>query len=245
MLRCSPWALLPPLFSVLTAAGLWIVYIVAVHDKRIAPLGSQYMKGMHPPFISVAGNYAPASCIFSEVMNFAAFLGFMIAVLRYIQLKNYSTKPWLNICSMVVFSLGCFGMTLVGNFQVFADMAVHNTGTFMTFGLGTLFCWIQSYITLVVNIKNEGLKVSIIRFVLAGLITISMITHFSLVAQKLFMQGAQCQWALVMFFLIFISTFAVEFRHIRFHIVCTENCSGPESGSEVLTEVSMYHPNQL
>ncbi|XP_074546734.1 transmembrane protein 150C [Halichoeres trimaculatus] len=245
MWRCSPWALLPPLFSVLTAAGLWIVYFVAVHDMRIEPLGSKYTREKRPPFISVAGNYAPASCIFSEVMNLAAFLGFMIGVLRYVQLKNYSVKPWLNVCSLVTFSLGCFGMTLVGNFQVFAEMAVHNAGTFMTFGLGTLFCWIQSYVTLVVNIKNEGRTVGIIRFVLAASITISMITHFSLVAQKLFMQGAQCQWALVMFFLLFIGTFAVEFRHIRFHIVCTENCRGPESGSGVLTEVPMYHPDQL
>lgn len=52
---------------------------------------------------------------------------------------------------------------------------IHNLGTFMTFGLGTLFCWLQSYITLRVNIRNEGRTAGIVRFLLSGTITLCMI----------------------------------------------------------------------
>lgn len=246
MLGCSPWALLPPLFSGLTAAGLWLVYFVALHNKKILPLGAVYRRNgsVYPPFISLAGNDPPASCIFSEVMNLAAFFGFLIAVLRYLQLKQKVNRK-LNTISLVAFSLGCFGMTLVGNFQLFADMVIHNLGTFMTFGLGTLYCWIQSFITQRVNLNNEGRKTGIVRFLLSGIITFCFILHISLVPQGLIMQAAQSQWALVMFFLIFLSTFAIEFRLYRFDLSSSDYHRHPESRSAVLTEPSTYQPNQM
>ncbi|KAM6975489.1 transmembrane protein 150C [Tautogolabrus adspersus] len=246
MFGCSPWVLLPPVYSGLTAAGLWVVYFVAVCDEKIAPLGTKYRRkgSLYPPYISVAGNFPPASCIFSEVMNMAAFVGFIIAVLRYLQLKHKINKH-LNIVTLVTFSIGCFGMTLVGNFQIFADEMIHNLGTFMTFGLGTLFCWLQTFITLRVDIKNEGRKTGIMRFLLSGFITVCMIIYFSLISQRLHMEAAQSQWALVMFFLIFLCTFAVEFRHNRFDLACTDNCGRPENRSEILSDVSTYRPEQL
>lgn len=244
----SPWALLPPIYSAFTAVGLWVVYFVAVSNEKITPLNSQYRGrngSLYPPYISIAGNFPPASCIFSEVMNLAAFMGFIISVLRYLQLRDTIDKRWLNISSLVLFSLGSFGLTLVGNFQLFNDEMIHNFGTLMTFGLGTLFCWVQSYITLKVNLKNEGRKVSIIRFLLSGSITVCMILYFSLMSQRLHMYATQSQWAVVMLFLIFISTFAVEFRHNRFDMMCTDNSGRPVSQSETVSEVSRYHANQL
>ncbi|XP_035039996.2 transmembrane protein 150C isoform X3 [Hippoglossus stenolepis] len=226
MWNCSPWALLPPVYSVCTAAGLWAVYFVAVNDEQIVPLSSQGRRvngSWYPPYISVAGNFPPASCIFSEVMNLAAFVGLIIAVLRYLQLKHTIVKPWLNIGSLVGFAIGCFGMTLVGNFQVFTDKMIHELGTLMTFGLGTLFCWVQSFITLKVNLRNEGRKVGIGRFLLSGAVTVCMIVRPVLMMKDLHMHAAGCQWALVMFFLAFMGTFAIEFRHNRFEMVCTDN----------------------
>ncbi|XP_071321523.1 transmembrane protein 150C [Trachinotus anak] len=247
MWNCSPWALLPPVYSVCTAVGLWAVYFIAVRDEQIAPLTSHYRRrngSFYPPYISAAGNFPPASCIFSEVMNLAAFVAFIIAVLRYLQLKHTMDKPWLNFGCLVAFSICCFGMTLVGNFQLFTQKMIHNLGTFMTFGLGTLFCWVQSYFTLRVNLKNEGRIVSIIRFLLSGSITLCMILYFSLMSQRLHMHAARCQWALVMFFLTFLSTFAIEFRHNRFDVVCTDNSGRRVSLSETHSEVYTYQPDQ-
>ncbi|XP_040053440.2 transmembrane protein 150C isoform X5 [Gasterosteus aculeatus] len=224
MWTCSPWALLPPIYSLLTAAGLWAVYFLAVDEEKIVPLGSKYRGNgsFYPPYISIAGNFPPASCIFSEVMNLASFVGFVIAALRYLQLRQKMDKQWLNVGSLAAFSVGCFGMTLVGNFQLFTEETMHNFGTFLTFILGTLFCWVQSYVTLRVNLRNEGRKAAALRFLLSGSITLCMILYFSLMAQGLHVHAAQCQWALVMFFLAFLATFAIEFRHSHFQVVCTE-----------------------
>lgn len=54
-------------------------------------------------------------------------------------------------------------------------MAVHNLGTCLTFGMGSIFCWVQSYITLKVNLMNEGKKAAIVRFLLSGIITVCII----------------------------------------------------------------------
>lgn len=36
------------------------------------------------------------------------------------------------------------------------------------------------------------------------------------------MHTVRCQWAVVMLFLIYISTFAIDFRHCRFEVVCRD-----------------------
>ncbi|XP_058472570.1 transmembrane protein 150C isoform X1 [Solea solea] len=221
----SAWALLPPIYSVCTAAGLWLVYFVAIMNGQMAHLGTQHRRrngSFYPPYISIAGNFPPASCIFSEVMNLAAFVGFFIALLRYLQLKRTSVKPWLNFVSLAAFTIGCFGMTLIGNFQVLNELEIHNVGTLMTFGLGILFCWMQSYITMSVNLRGEGRRIAILRFLLSGTVTVSMIVYQALMMLGHHVNAAQGQWALVMFFLMFLGTFAVEFRHNSFDIVCTE-----------------------
>uniref|UniRef100_A0A8C6WKT8 Transmembrane protein 150C n=1 Tax=Neogobius melanostomus TaxID=47308 RepID=A0A8C6WKT8_9GOBI len=189
---CSPWALLPPLFSACVAVGLFVLYS------------------------SIAGNSPPASCVFSQIMNLGGFAGFVIAIFRYLQLKNTLYKPWLNAICLLAFSSACFGMTLIGNFQLFIEEEIHNFGTFLTFGLGTLFCWIQSYITL-----------NILRFLLSVAITACFILYSTLMSQDLHMHAARGQWALVMFFLIFIGTFCVEFRHSRMVFLVTDNCRDP------------------
>ncbi|XP_063060421.1 transmembrane protein 150C-like isoform X2 [Engraulis encrasicolus] len=98
MWKCSPWTFFPILYSLFTAAGLWVVW-------------DGYKD---PPYISNAGDAPPASCVFSQVMNMAAFGGFILGVLRYLQLKQC---PCGNVGSLLVISLACIGMTLVGNFQ--------------------------------------------------------------------------------------------------------------------------------
>ncbi|XP_064873682.1 transmembrane protein 150C-like isoform X2 [Oncorhynchus nerka] len=236
MRKCSPWTFLPAMYSLFTAAGLWVVYFIAVEDEKITPLSSEYNRSgpKSPPYISFAGNAPPASCVFSQVMNLAAFVGFIIGVLRYLQLKPQVHKPWLNISSLVALSLACFGMTLVGNFQLSNDKELHNIGTYMTFGLGTLFCWVQSVITLKVNLRNEGRRAGIPRFVLSGTLTACMLFYFALIAQHL-----------VMFFLSFLASFAIEFRHCHFEIVCTDNRDPPLSLSATFSEVSEYQSDQL
>ena len=80
---------------------------------------------------------------------------------------------------------------------------------------------------------------------ICNLILNSPAADFSLMGQRLHMQAAQSQWALVMFFITFLGTFAIEFRHNRFDIVCTDNSGRTASRSEALSEASRYQPDQM
>ncbi|KAM6428991.1 transmembrane protein 150C [Rhynochetos jubatus] len=183
--KCSMWMFLPLVFTLFTSAGLWIVYFIAVEDNKIRPLTVPDRKpgSKRPPYISIAGDTPPASCVFSQVMNMAAFLALVVAVLRFIQLKPKVLNPWLNISGLVALCLASFGMTLLGNFQLSNDEEIHNVGTSLTFGFGILACWIH--------------------------------------------------------------TFAVEFRHYRFEIICSEYQENFLSFSESLSEASEYQTDQV
>ncbi|XP_040053436.2 transmembrane protein 150C isoform X2 [Gasterosteus aculeatus] len=244
MWTCSPWALLPPIYSLLTAAGLWAVYFLAVDEEKIVPLGSKYRGNgsFYPPYISIAGNFPPASCIFSEVMNLASFVGEITMQVPAAEAEDGQTvaerrQPGGFLRRLLrddargklpgdVNTRYVHARTRLFDgwfwFQLFTEETMHNFGTFLTFILGTLFCWVQSYVTLRVNLRNEGRKAAALRFLLSGSITLCMILYFSLMAQGLHVHAAQCQWALVMFFLAFLATFAIEFRHSHFQVVCTE-----------------------
>uniref|UniRef100_UPI00398F6295 transmembrane protein 150C n=1 Tax=Pristiophorus japonicus TaxID=55135 RepID=UPI00398F6295 len=225
MKKYSIWMFLPIIITLFTTVGLWVTYIIAVNDEKICRLDlpdwTRSCK-FRPPFISIAGDAPPASCVFSQVMNMAASLVLVVAVLRFSQLKSKVKKPWLNIFGLIAQSMSCFGMTLVANFQLSNDEEVHNTGTALTFGFGAAACWIQAVLTFMTNIKNEGRKVGILRVLLSLAITVCVILHFVLIAHRTFMHGARTQWALVMLFLLFIGTLGIEFRHSDFVIHCVE-----------------------
>ncbi|XP_064306500.1 transmembrane protein 150C isoform X1 [Phalacrocorax carbo] len=223
------------------------LYFIAVEDNKILPLNVPDRKpgSERPPYISIAGDAPPASCVFSQVMNMAAFLALVMAVLRFIQLKPKVLNPWLNVSGLVALCLASFGMTLLGNFQLSNDEEIHNVGTSLTFGFGTLACWIQSALTLKINLKNEGRKAGIPRVALSASITLCVVLYFILMAQGVHMHASRLQWGLVMCFLCYFGTFAVEFRHYRFEIVCSEYQENFLSFSESLSEASEYQTDQV
>ncbi|KAJ7987018.1 hypothetical protein DPEC_G00334410 [Dallia pectoralis] len=183
--------------------------------------------------------------LLSGAVTVCMVLCFIIGVLRYLQLKHQIQKSWLNIGCLMAMSLASFGMTLVGNFQLRNDEQIHNFGTFMTFGLGTLFCWVQSFITLKVNLRNEGCRTGITRLLLSGAVTVCMVLYFALLVLRLHMHAARAQWALVTFFLGFLATFSIEFRHYRYEVVCTDDHEPPSGMSVTFSEVSQDQPDQL
>ncbi|XP_068089738.1 transmembrane protein 150C isoform X2 [Hyperolius riggenbachi] len=252
--QCSLWMFLPLVMSLFTTVGLWIVYFIAIEDNKIFPLTQKKLPGndyRRPPYISVAGDAPPASCVFSQVMNMAAFLALIIAVLRFIQLKPKTISPWLSISGLVALCLTSFGMTLLGNFQLKSNELIHNVGTSMTFGFGTIACWIQSILTFKINIKNEGKRTGIPRVILSATITLCVIIYFIFEWQKKNFSepyAPRVQWVLVMCFITFFGTLAVEFRHCRFEIICVENQQHSEifhSMSENMSDMSEYQTDQL
>ncbi|TFK02868.1 E3 ubiquitin-protein ligase NEDD4-like [Platysternon megacephalum] len=68
---------------------------------------------------------------------------------------------------------------------------------------------------------------------------------FILMAQGIHMHAARIQWGLVMCFLCYFGTFAVEFRHYRFEIICSEYQENFLSFSESPSEASEYQTDQV
>ncbi|KAJ8787709.1 hypothetical protein J1605_022740 [Eschrichtius robustus] len=68
---------------------------------------------------------------------------------------------------------------------------------------------------------------------------------FILMAQGIHLYAARVQWGLVMCFLSYFGTFAVEFRHYRYEIVCSEHQETFLSFSESLSEASEYQTDQV
>uniref|UniRef100_A0A3B3TQN8 Transmembrane protein 150C n=1 Tax=Poecilia latipinna TaxID=48699 RepID=A0A3B3TQN8_9TELE len=169
------------------------------------------------------GNFPPASCYFSEILNLTAFAAFVVGILRYFQVKTKLDKRWLNIFSLVCFSVACFGMTIVGNFQLLEMWVIHNGGTLLAFGLGNLYCWLQSYITWKVNLNNQGKVFAIGHLMFSYCLPVFILDSPDAVLVVIpHMHTVRCQWAVVMLFLIYISTFAIDFRHCRFEVVCRD-----------------------
>ncbi|XP_039614732.1 transmembrane protein 150C isoform X1 [Polypterus senegalus] len=224
MKKFSIWMFLPLAFSVFTVAGLWIIYVIAIENNKIIPLNSKYMisESKYPPFISLAGNNPPASCVFSQVMNVSAFAAFVIGVFRYVQVKPKIIKPWINISSLTAFSLFCIGVSLIGNFQLDGDEEVHNFGTGMAFGFGTYLCWIQTLITFQINLRSEGRILGFTRLTLSAAITFLMVIYYIFLNLNAIMHAARIQWSMVMLLITFLGTFAWDFRYHRFELLCTD-----------------------
>ncbi|EMP30376.1 hypothetical protein UY3_12497 [Chelonia mydas] len=71
------------------------------------------------------------------------------------------------------------------------------------------------------------------------------LSDFILMAQGIHMHAARIQWGLVMCFLCYFGTFAVEFRHYRFEIICSEYQENFLSFSESPSEASEYQTDQV
>ncbi|KAM7113285.1 LOW QUALITY PROTEIN: transmembrane protein 150C [Ciconia maguari] len=162
----------------------------------------------------------------------------------FIQLKPKVLNPWLNVSGLVALYLVSFGVTLLGNFQLSNNEEIHNVGTSLK-GFGTLACWIQSALTLKISLKNKGQKVGTPRVTLSASITLCMVLYFILMVQGIHMHASRIQWGLVLCFLCYFGTFAVEFGHYRFEIVCSEYQENFLSFSESLSEASEYQTDQV
>jgi hypothetical protein len=74
----------------------------------------------------------------------------MVIYIRYRQIDEYYRSYALtsavikhNRIALWTGFISCFGLSLVANFQETNVIAVHLTGAFLCFGLGTVYIWLQ------------------------------------------------------------------------------------------------------
>ncbi|XP_058950020.1 DNA damage-regulated autophagy modulator protein 2 [Pocillopora verrucosa] len=133
------------------------------------------------PYISDAGSRAPESCIFGQFLNMAAVIAFVVMYIHYRHVKEFNVTDMpiilkLNYWSLWIAAFTCLGLSMVANFQETNSLPTHLTGAIMVFGLGTLYCWMQAFIShLMRNQATSSALSSCTRFILSALITVFFI----------------------------------------------------------------------
>ncbi|XP_033110828.1 DNA damage-regulated autophagy modulator protein 2-like [Anneissia japonica] len=134
---------LPILVGIFMGMSIFIPYAISVSLGHVSA-------GF--PYISDTGTYTPESCIFGQLLNITSALAFASIYVRYKQVQEYTkdSQPEIGKWNKVSLFFGCIaalGMSLVANFQELNVLTVHLIGATGCFGLGTVYCFIQTSIS--------------------------------------------------------------------------------------------------
>ncbi|XP_070553050.1 DNA damage-regulated autophagy modulator protein 2-like isoform X2 [Ptychodera flava] len=187
------WGFLPLLFAATAILTFLVCYLIAVSLDHVIPF---------VPYISDTGAYPPESCLFSQFLNVAAALGILAVYIRWKSLKKLSVEnvkrfSCLNTSSFVIGVLAAIGLSVVGNFQWTSQFEIHIIGAGMAFGLGLVYCWMQSHLTYKLHPRYNSLWIARLRVILALMVTLSLISMW--VSQTIFIlflsKGLLPAWA--------------------------------------------------
>ncbi|XP_058829563.1 DNA damage-regulated autophagy modulator protein 1 [Topomyia yanbarensis] len=149
-------------------------YIAAVLQGHVVPT---------VPYISDAATYSPESCVFGQLISLGCvLLGITIYVrfrqIQEISLRHADVQRALERMNGRAFWVGmgsCLGISIVGNFQETNVRIVHYVGAFLAFGLGTLYYWMQAYISYHLQPYIGSMMKAHIRLAIASICTIFFI----------------------------------------------------------------------
>uniref|UniRef100_A0A182YEY7 CWH43-like N-terminal domain-containing protein n=1 Tax=Anopheles stephensi TaxID=30069 RepID=A0A182YEY7_ANOST len=210
-------------------------YIAAVLQGHVVPT---------VPYISDAATYSPESCVFGQFINMGCVLLGITIYVRYRQIQELSyrhsdVRQALGRCSDVAFWIGigsCLGISIVGNFQETNVRIVHYVGAFLSFGLGTVYFWIQSYISYYIQPYMGSMQKANLRMALSVVCTIFfMIVAVTGVISHILFRGTDprkwypsdggweyhvassiSEWIVATAFCFYVLTFTDEFRTMQF-----------------------------
>ncbi|CAH1787702.1 unnamed protein product [Owenia fusiformis] len=199
-----------------------VTYVVSVQLGHVNPSF---------PFISDTGSRPPESCIFGQMLNIAAVLVAIVMYIRYRQVLQYSSQETgivlkLNTVSLYLGFIAAFGLSVVGNFQESNALVVHLIGALLAFGLGTVYCCLQTIMSFKMHPHMNSRVLSYIRliFSLIAVLAFIFMAIFILVANvpdALVPRGTArnisvtSEWLLAAAVMCFFFTFVGEFRKIR------------------------------
>ncbi|XP_006899355.1 PREDICTED: DNA damage-regulated autophagy modulator protein 2-like [Elephantulus edwardii] len=152
---------LPSALVIWTAAAFIFSYITAITLHHVDPA---------LPYISDTGTIAPEKCLFGVMLNVTSVLSVATIYVRYKQVhalnpeENRITR--LNKTGLVFGLLSCLGLSIVANFQKTALFVVHVGGAILTFGLGSLYMFVQTILSYHMQPRIHGKQVFWIRLLL-------------------------------------------------------------------------------
>nr|XP_044994564.1 DNA damage-regulated autophagy modulator protein 2 isoform X2 [Jaculus jaculus] len=104
------------------------------------------------------------------MLNITAVLGIATMYVRYKQVHALNPEEnliiKLNKAGLVLGILSCLGLSLVANFQKTTLLIAHLCGAILTFGMGSLYMFVQTILSYKMQPKIHSKQVFWIRFVL-------------------------------------------------------------------------------
>ncbi|XP_047580011.1 DNA damage-regulated autophagy modulator protein 2 isoform X2 [Lutra lutra] len=194
---------LPSALVIWTAAAFIFSYITAITLHHVDPA---------LPYISDTGTVAPEKCLFGAMLNIAAVLCIATIYVRYKQVHALNPEESriikLNKAGLVLGLLSCFGLSVVANFQKTAFFIVHVCGAVLTFGMGSLYMFVQTILSYQMQPKIHGKQVFWIRLLVViwcGGYVLHMIT-------------TAAEWSMSFSFFGFFLTYIRDFQKISLRV---------------------------
>jgi len=212
------------------------------------------------PYISDTGTVPPESCFFGQMLNIGALLLVITVFIRYKQMADFYPGhskqillKRLNTLSIWLGSLGALGVSLVANFQETSVAPVHFLGAALCFGLGTIYLWLQVYLSWHLRPPSWPKLVPIIRLGLALLDTVGLsLTVISMLlaynergsqtdlhwdveeGREFHLVSTVSEWVMSVAFSLFILSFVPDFNNF----VLESHCRSKSSGATFTTTLS-------
>ncbi|XP_063706747.1 DNA damage-regulated autophagy modulator protein 1 [Culicoides brevitarsis] len=227
--------LLPVACFLLFQVTFIVTYIVAVLKGHVVP---------NVPYISDAATYSPESCFFGLFINLGCILLGVVIYTRYRQVELISERfadvraacEHLNSRALRIGFGSCLGIMIVANFQETNVRIVHYVGALLCFGLGTVYFWMQAFISYYIQPYCGTMLKSHLRLTLAVLCAIFfVVVAVTGIISHILYQGLNprkwlpsdggwgyhvassiCEWIVATAFSFYILTFTEEFRILSF-----------------------------
>uniref|UniRef100_A0A0N7ZBC1 CWH43-like N-terminal domain-containing protein n=2 Tax=Scylla olivacea TaxID=85551 RepID=A0A0N7ZBC1_SCYOL len=166
--------LFPLLSALLMPLTFFITYAWSVALGHVEPVF---------PYISSTGAYPPESNFFSFMLDIISVLMAVTVWARHKQVLGHYNQTLvckdLEKTSRIATLFGissAFGLFLVGNFQSSTITTVHLIGAVLAFGLGTVYQWLQSWMSVCLSPRVNSRGVMVVRFICSAMATLLIIT---------------------------------------------------------------------
>ncbi|XP_076113971.1 DNA damage-regulated autophagy modulator protein 2-like isoform X6 [Mytilus galloprovincialis] len=195
-------------------------------------------------FITHTARDSPERCVFGQLINIGAVMLGMNVIVRYWYLKEVFRQKkfsddvvwWqkFNIAGALIGIVSALGISMVANFQTDAQKALHYIGAGLAFGLGTVYCFVQTRLSWKLKSNNIGNRyIAIAQLINSIALTVLLVTFgiskilfklkekehgFSearMMFRGVYLLSTISEWFLASAILTFALTYTWDFRYVE------------------------------
>ncbi|XP_071181883.1 DNA damage-regulated autophagy modulator protein 2-like isoform X2 [Mytilus edulis] len=226
---------LPLITAIWIIVSFFITYAIAVSYGHVEP---------DFPYISHTARDSPERCVFGQLINIGAVMLGMNVIVRYWYLKEVFRQKkfsddvvwWqkFNIAGALIGIVSALGISMVANFQTDAQKALHYIGAGLAFGLGTVYCFVQTRLSWKLKSNNIGNRyIAIAQLINSIALTVLLVTFgiskilfklkekehgFSearVIFRGVYLLSTISEWFLASAILTFALTYTWDFRYVE------------------------------